>query len=131
MLIGRNCGTELPEVATDFIGRFTVCGIALPEAVTDFNEILVVDVPGSFCRENILFAIFFLFSKESSIYPSATVEDFQPPCRLIVEKSAPASAKNVAEFRLKQCPVYSEASGSFRYSAINLGIFPMVFTPTG
>jgi NAD-dependent dihydropyrimidine dehydrogenase PreA subunit len=48
-------------------------------------------------------ATFFLFSSEVSIYPSATVFDFHPPCRFIVKRSAPVSAINDIDDRLKQC----------------------------
>jgi hypothetical protein len=46
-----------------------------------------------------------LFCTESTIYPSATVFDRQPPCLLRTVMSAPASANNVADVLLKQCPV--------------------------
>lgn len=87
-----------------------------------------VDVDGP---PKILTAVFFLFCKEVSIYPSATELLFQPPCLFIMRRSAPESAKSDVEDRLKQCPVYCFGSGSFKNSAISFGAFPIVFIPIG
>lgn len=40
-----------------------------------------------------------LVSKESSMYSLATVEDFLPPCRLIIVKFAPPSISQPTEER--------------------------------
>ncbi|RVE40397.1 hypothetical protein evm_014953 [Chilo suppressalis] len=59
---------------------------------------------GSFSvmASTILLQIFDLLWIESSIYPSTTELDFQPPWRLSDRRSAPDSAKSVAEVLLQQ-----------------------------
>ena len=56
--------------------------------------------------EKIFVAVSILFCNEFSIYPSATLVDFQPPSLLIAAKSPPASESIEAADRRKQCPVY-------------------------
>ena len=51
---------------------------------------------------NTLLAISVLCATDSSIYPSATVDDFQPPCFFSVIKSPPDSTKNVADDLLNE-----------------------------
>ena len=55
--------------------------------------------------QNNCLAILTLFWTESSMYDSATLVDFHPPCLFIAAKSAPESDKIVADDLRKQCPV--------------------------
>lgn len=49
-----------------------------------------------------LLAMMFLFWNESSMYHSATVDNFHSPCILIVVRFAPESSRRVAEEQRKQ-----------------------------
>lgn len=79
---------------------------------------------------NILLEISFFLFKEFSIYPSATADDFHPPCCFSVSKSAPDSTSREADDRRNEWPVYLSGFGNFKNFAISLGARPILFIPT-
>ena len=96
------------------------------ETEVDRNE---TEADGSECVVNELWtisAIFFLSDIESSMYPSATLEDFHPPCRFNDKRSMPFSAKIVAEVRRNECPVYWSGFFNPRNFAIVFGVLLIV-----
>lgn len=85
------------------------------------SEDLEVSPTSNSSCPRMLSAILFLLLMEFSTYPSVTVADFRfildPPRRFKTSTDAPESASNEADVLRKQCPVYEEQSGSFKYDA--------------
>lgn len=49
----------------------------------------------------------FLFSTDSSMYPSSVIDDFQPPRRFKLIRSLPALANKIADDFLNQYPAFA------------------------
>lgn len=73
------------------------------------------------CIELLSFsAVVNLLVIDSSMYDSATVELFHPPCLFRAVISPPASISIVAEERRNECPEYFSGLGNYKKDAIFL-----------
>lgn len=96
------------------------CMFMLTLSLSTMLDVVVVDEEA--IEERILFDTLILLWTDSSMYPSATVEDFHPPWRFKAKMSPPASTSRVAEVLRKQCSVYNCGLERFKNIAISLHI---------
>ena len=97
--------------------------------VSMFLKSLAREVDGKWTFFLTISAVVLVFWIYWSMYLSAKLPDFQPPCLFSDSMFPPASTKRVAAVRRNECPVYSFELGSAKNLAISSGIFPILRTP--